>query len=191
MKVIAINGSARKNGNTAILINKVFNELHKEGIETEMIQLAGKIIRGCSACNVCQKKQDEKCANESDIVNEIIQKMKEADGIILGSPVYFSDVTPELKALIDRAGRVGRASGFLYKRKVGSGVIAVRRGGATHALDTINHFLHITQMIVPGASYWNFGVGRDVGDVEHDEEGLQNMQVLGENIAWLMKKINN
>lgn len=190
MKVVAINGSARKDGNTAILIKQVFVELEKEGIETELIQLAGHVIRGCTACNQCQKNKDGHCAIKNDIVNECIDKMAAADGIILGSPTYFADITSELKALIDRSGRVGGANGGLYRRKVGSGVIAVRRGGAIHALDSIQHFLHITQMIVPGASYWNVGIGREIGDVEGDEEGLRNMKVLGENMAWILKKIH-
>jgi multimeric flavodoxin WrbA len=189
MKVLAINGSSRKDGNTALLIQHVFSALKQEGIETEMVQLAGHTIRGCHNCGACLRNKDGRCSITNDPVNDIIAMMREADGIVLGSPVYFSDITPELKALIDRSGRVGRANDLLFKRKVGSGVIAVRRGGATHALDTIYHFLHITQMIVPGAPYWNFGIGRDVGDVEKDDEGVANMKGLGENIAWLLKKL--
>ena len=190
MKVLAINGSARQNGNTALLINHVFSVLKAEGIATELVQLGGHAIRGCGNCNTCIKLKNRRCSISNDPVNDIIAKMIEADGIILGSPVYFTDVTPELKALIDRSGRVASANGILFKRKVGAGVIAVRRGGATHALDTIYHFLHITQMIIPGAPYWNFGIGRDVGDVEKDEEGIANMKGLGENMAWLLKKIH-
>jgi multimeric flavodoxin WrbA len=190
MKVLAINGSARQNGNTALLINHVFSVLQAEDIETELVQLGGHAIRGCGGCNACTQLQNRRCSIPNDPVNNIIAKMAEADGIIFGSPVYFTDVTPELKALIDRSGRVARANGLLFKRKVGAGVIAVRRGGATHALDTIYHFLHITQMIVPGAPYWNFGIGRDVGDVEKDEEGIANMKGLGENIAWLLQKLH-
>jgi multimeric flavodoxin WrbA len=190
MKVLAINGSARQNGNTALLINHVFSALQVEGIETELVQLGGQAIRGCGVCNTCIKLRNRRCSISNDPVNDIIAKMVEADGIILGSPVYFTDVTPELKALIDRSGRVAGANGQLFKRKVGAGVIAVRRGGATHALDTIYHFLHITQMIIPGAPYWNFGIGRDIGDVEKDEEGVANMKGLGENMVWLLKKIN-
>jgi len=190
LKVLGINGSSRKDGNTAILVRHVFDELNKQGIETELVQLAGHTIRGCTACNSCQKTKNNKCGLPDDPVNEIIAKMVEADGIILGSSVYYADVTSELKALIDRSGRVAGANGGLFRRKVGSGVLAVRRGGAIHALDTINHFLHISQMIVPGASYWNFGIGREIGDVEGDAEGLRNMQSLGENIAWLLKKLH-
>ena len=190
MKVLAINGSARRDGNTAILIRRVFSVLEKEGIETELVQLAGEVVRGCTACNRCQTNRDGHCALAGDIVNDIIDKMAAADGIILGSPTYFADITSELKALIDRSGRVGGANGGLYRRKVGAGVIAVRRGGAIHALDTIHHFLHITQMVVPGSCYWNVGIGREIGEVEKDEEGLRTMDVLGENMAWLLKLID-
>ena len=188
MKVIAFNGSARKNGNTAILIREVFSELDAEGIGTEMIQLAGKTIRGCTACGKCYKNQNKKCAVDNDCANECIEKMLEADGIILGSPTYFADVTAEMKALIDRAGYVARANSDMLRRKAGAAVVAVRRAGAIHAFDSINHFFLISQMIVPGSSYWNIGIGRAIGDVEQDEEGLETMRILGRNMAWLLKK---
>ncbi len=189
MKVVAFNGSARKQGNTAILIKYVFSELENEGIETELVELAGKKIQGCTACYKCFDNKDKKCAVKNDIVNDCIEKMVEADGIILGSPTYFADITPEMKALIDRSGFTAMANGFMFKRKIGAGVIAVRRGGAIHAFDTINHFFHINQMIVPGSTYWNIGIGREIGEVDNDKEGIRNMKNLGENIAWLLKKI--
>jgi multimeric flavodoxin WrbA len=188
MKVVAFNGSARKDGNTAILIREVFSELDAEGIETEMVQLAGKTIRGCIACGKCYKNQDKRCAVDNDCANECIGKMIEADGIILASPTYFADVTTETKALIDRAGYVARANSDMLKRKIGAAVVAVRRTGAIHTLDSIHHFFLISQMIVPGSSYWNLGIGRAKGDVQQDEEGLQTMRTLGRNIAWLLKK---
>ncbi|MCE8429147.1 MAG: flavodoxin family protein [Candidatus Methanoperedens sp.] len=189
MKVIAFNGSARKQGNTSILINNVFNELEKEGIETELVELAGKKIQGCIACYKCFERKDRKCAIKNDIVNDCIEKMVVADGIILGSPTYFADITSEMKALIERSGFVAGANGSMFKRKVGAAVIAVRRGGAIHGFDTINHFFLINQMIVPGSSYWNMGMGREIGDVNKDDEGIRNMKNLGENMAWLLKKI--
>ncbi len=189
MKVVAFNGSARKDGNTAILVRRVFAELEKEGIETELVQLAGQTIRGCTACGQCHKNKNQRCAVEGDIVNDCIAKMIAADGIILASPVYFADITAETKALIDRAGYVTRANGDLLRRKVGAAVIAARRAGFIHAFDSINHFFLIGQMIVPGSSYWNMGLGLAKGDVEQDEEGLQTMQTLGQNMAWLLKKI--
>lgn len=189
MKVIAINGSARKDGNTAIIIQTVFAELNKRGIETEMLQTAGKPVRGCIACYACFKNKDRQCSIKDDIVNECITKMSAADGIILGSPVYFTDVTAEMKALMDRAGLVSRANDYLFKYKAGAAVMAVRRGGATHALDTMYHFLHFNQMFLVGATYWNMVFGREIGEVEKDDEGMQNMRVLGENMAWLLAKI--
>lgn len=190
MKVIAFNGSARKQGNTAILINHVFSELEKVGIETELVELAGQKIQGCTACYKCFERKDRKCAVKNDIVNDCIDKMVEADGIILGSPTYFADIASQMKALIERAGFVSGANGSMFKRKVGAAVVAVRRGGAIHTFDSINHFFHINQMIVPSSSYWNVGLGREIGDVNKDDEGIRNMKNLGENMAWLLKKIN-
>ncbi len=189
MKVVAFNGSARKGGNTGILVNAVFGELGKEGIETEMVELAGQKIRGCTACYKCFANKDKRCAVKGDIVNECIEKMLAADGIILASPTYFADVSSELKALIDRAGLVSRANDDMLKRKVGAAVVAVRRAGSIHAFDSINHFFLISQMVIPGSFYWNVGIGLEIGDVEKDEEGLQTMRLLGANMAWLLKKI--
>ena len=189
MKVIAINGSPRREGNTAILIGEVFKVLESHGIETEMIQLGNKPIHGCTACMKCREFQDNKCHIKNDRLNYCIEKLNEADGIIIGSPVYFADVTTEIKALIDVAGYVTRANGFTLKRKLGAAVIAVRRGGALHAFETINNFFLINQMIVPGSSYWNFAIGRNPGDVMNDAEGIQTMQTLGENMAWLLQQI--
>ncbi len=190
MKVIAFNGSARKDGNTAILLKRVLQVLEAEGIETELIQLAGEQIRGCNACRTCYDTKNKRCVIEGDNVNAYIQKMVEADGIILGSPVYFSMMTPELKALIDRAGYVARANGDMLQRKIGAAVVAVRRAGALPTFDAINHFFLISQMIVPGSSYWNVGLGRHKGDVAGDEEAMATMDDLGKNMAWLLKKIN-
>jgi multimeric flavodoxin WrbA len=190
MKVVAVNGSTRKDGNTALLIRRVFEELEREGIETELVQLAGKTIKGCVACYKCQKNKDRRCAVEDDDFNGCFEKMAAADGIILASPTYYADVTASIKALMERAGTVSRVNGNLLRRKVGAAVVAVRRGGAIHAFDTLNHFFFIKEMVVPGASYWNVGIGREPGEVRKDEEGLATMRVLGENMAWLLKKLN-
>ena len=190
MKVVAFNGSARKDGNTAILVRQVLAELEAEGIETELVQLAGQTIRGCTACGKCRENKNQRCVIAGDIVNDCIAKMIEADGIILASPTYFADITAETKALIDRAGYVSRSNGDMFKRKVGAAVVAVRRAGSVHAFDSINHFFLIGQMIVPGSIYWNMALGRAAGDVNQDEEGLKTMQTLGQNMAWLLKKIN-
>lgn len=191
MKVIAFNGSPRKKGNTTMLINRVFDELQKEGIETEFLQLGGKDIKGCLGCMKCFEVQDKTCVTrKDDILNEYFQKMIEADGIIIGSPTYFSNVSSEVKALIDRAGLVSIANGYLLKRKVGAAVVAVRRAGATGVFDAINKLFFINQMIVPGSVYWNLGFGLEKGEVKGDDEGMNTMKVLGENMAWLLKKIN-
>ena len=189
MKVIAFNGSARKDGNTAILLNAVLDEIRKEGIGTELFQLAGKKIQGCIACYKCMKNKDKRCAVTKDIVNECIEKMIEADGILLGSPTYFADVSAGTRALIERAGYVARANDYMFKRKVGAGVIAVRRGGAIHAFNSLTLFFFYQQIINPGSSYWAFGVGRDPGEVLNDAEGMQTMKTLGQNLAWLLKKV--
>jgi len=190
MKVVAFNGSPRKEGNTSVLIKHVLAELEKEGIETEVVQVGGKRIHGCTACGKCYEKMDRKCVNDKDIINECIEKMLEADGIILASPTYFADLTPELKAVIDRAGFVAKANSEMFRHKVGAAVVAVRRAGSIHVFDSINHFFTISQMIIPGSSYWNMGMGLAEGDVEKDEEGIQTMQTLGQNMAWLLKKLN-
>jgi multimeric flavodoxin WrbA len=191
MKVIAFNGSARKGGNTAVLIKAVFEELEKEGIETELIELAGKPIHGCRACEKCFELKSKQCAFKDDSVNGYIEKMLSADGMIFGSPVYFANVTTEIKALIDRAGFVAKANDDMFKRKIGASVVAVRRAGAIHVFNSLNHFFFISQMIVPGSSYWNIGVGLEPGDASKDEEGIETMRELGRNMAWLMKKIKS
>jgi multimeric flavodoxin WrbA len=189
MKVVAFNGSPHKEGNTSILINHVLGELKNEGIATEVVQVGGKKIRGCIACYKCMENRNQRCAVDNDILNECIGRILDADGILLGSPVYFTDVTAEMKALIDRVGMVGTANGYMYKRKVGAAVAAVRRAGGIHTLDTMNHLLTYHQMIVPGSSYWNMGIGMMPGEVEKDEEGIQIMRTLGQNMAWVLKKL--
>ena len=191
MKVIAFNGSPRENGNTTILIQHVLKTLQEEGIETEFIQLGGQLIHGCMACGTCVKLHNKECKITNDNINTYIKKMIEADGIILGSPTYFSMITSELKALIDRAGYVGRANGQLFNHKIGAAVVAVRRAGSMSTFDAINHFFLINGMIVPGSSYWNVGIGLKKGDVEKDEEGIETMETLGKNMAWLLKKTNS
>ena len=190
MKVIAFNGSARKDSNTAILINYVLEELQSEGIETELFQLAGKKLHGCKGCYQCFINQDRNCAFKDDIANECIEKMIEADGVILGSPVYVADVSPEMKALIDRTCMVTKANGGMLKHKAGAGVVAVRRAGSVRTMDSINHLFFITEMIVPGSSYWNMAFGLEKGDVEKDDEGIRTMKDLGANMAWLLKKLH-
>ena len=186
MKVVGFNGSPRKDGNTSILIHHVFHELEKEGIETELVQLAHKRIHGCIACLKCQEKKDQRCAVNDDAANDYIEKITQAQGVVLGSPVYFMDVTPEMKALIDRAGFVSRSNGGMFRNKVGSLVAAVRRAGAMHTLDTMSHFFMSMEMFMVGRA---IGMGRDKGDVEKDGEGLMLAKALGQRMAWLLKKL--
>jgi multimeric flavodoxin WrbA len=190
MKVIAFNGSPRRDGNTATLLAAVLRELESQGIETELVHLIGP-LSGCKACFKCKEKKNGRCIQDKDMINQCIEKMAAADGIIIGSPTHFADLTPETKALIDRAGFVAMANGYMFKRKVGAAVVAVRRAGAIHVFDSINHLFLISQMIIAGASYWNIGRGLEKRDVERDLEGLATMRTLGQNMGWLLKKIAN
>jgi len=189
MKVVAVNGSARKGGNTAQLIEAAFVPLREAGIECELIELAGKDVRGCTACRRCSETKDRQCHGRKDFITELLPKMWDADAILLGSPTYFADVTTEMKAVIDRVGYVSMANGGLLARKVGAGVVAVRRGGGIHVFDSINHLFFISQMIIPGSTYWNLGYGREKGEVQEDAEALRNMAHLGSQIAWLLGKL--
>lgn len=193
MRVVAFNCSPRKKGNTVSMINVVLEQIQREGISTELVQVGKKKIRGCIACYKCREKTDARChaGKEGDILNECLEKMIESDGIIIGSPTYFSNISTEAKALIDRAGMVSRVNGDLLKRKVGAAVIAARRGGAVPAFSAVNYFFLIGQMIVPGSTYWNFGYGLNPGEVEKDEEGIKTMRDLGINMAWLLNKLQD
>jgi multimeric flavodoxin WrbA len=189
LKAIAINGSPRKDGNTEILLRKVLEPLAVAMWDTEYLQVGARPIRGCRACYHCFKTKNSHCSQGDGVFDEIMEKMIAADAIILGSPTYFSDVTSEMKALIDRAGLVAIANGRLFRRKIGAAVVAVRRGGATHAFDTMNHMFLMSGAIVPGSIYWNLGFGLDKGEVSKDDEALRNMADLGQTIAWLGKAI--
>lgn len=185
MKALAINGSPRPGGNTEILLKKVLEPLAAAGWDTEVLRIGGKAVRGCMACMKCVEKKNGRCIIESDPVNEYLVKVYAADAIILGSPTYFADVTSELKALIDRAGFVALANGGAFSGKIGAAVVAVRRGGATHVFNTINHMFLTSSMIVPGSLYWNLEVGTDKSEVSGDAEAMRNMNHLGQTIAWL------
>jgi len=187
MKVVAFNGSPRKDGNTTALIRHVFEELEARGIETELVQLSDKAVKGCIACEKCGHNKDQRCAVTNDDANECIAKMLDADGIILGSPVYFQDVTSEMKALIDRCGYVSRSNGRMFKKKVGAAVASVRRSGAIHTLDTMNHFFLSGEMVLVGRA---IGVGRAKGEVEKDAEGIELATSLGQRMAWVLGKLH-
>ena len=189
MKVLAINGSARKDGNTALLINTVFEELHKEGIETEMVQLSGKVIEPCKACWACGGKKN--CVHKKDLFQEIYEKMIQADGILLGSPVYMANVSANMQAFLERASVVAdmNRSEDLLRHKVGAAVTAARRGGALNTLDAMNHFFMLQNMFLVGSSYWPMAYGRMPGEVKEDQEGIETMKNLGQNMAYLLKAL--
>jgi multimeric flavodoxin WrbA len=189
MKAVAINGSPRKGGNTETLLTKVLGVLESAGWETELIQVGAQKIRGCIACYKCFKNKDLRCSVKDDILNDCMEKLLAADAMIFGSPTYFTDVSAELKALIDRAGLVAFANDRAFLGKIGAAVVAVRRAGGTHVFDTINHMFLMSGMIVPGSTYWNLGIGFEKGDVLKDDEGLINMQYLGATIDWLGKTL--
>ena len=190
MKAVAINGSPRKGGNTEILLRKVLEPLSGAGWDTEFIQLGGKKIRGCTACYRCFDTKDGRCSVKTDVFNDCLEKMLSGQAIILGSPTYFTDVSAEMKALLDRTGLVAIANGGLLRGKIGAAVVAVRRGGGTHAFDTMNHMFLMSGAIIPGSTYWNLGFGLNKGEVADDEEGLRNMEDLGRTIAWLGKAMS-
>ncbi len=189
MHAVAINGSPRKGGNTELLLKEVLGELDDAGWETELVKVGGTAIRGCIACNKCFESKDNQCSNTKDEFNDIYTKMLQADAMILGSPTYFAAVSSDLKALIDRAGYVAYANDHAFSGKMAAAVVAVRRGGAIHAYDTINHMFQMSRMILPGSTYWNMGYGHSEGEVLKDEEGLANMRHLGKSIDWLGKAI--
>jgi len=191
MRVVAISGSPRKQGNTDLLLRTVLEPFIKAGADIEFVELAGHAIRGCTACYICFHKQNGKCVLTKDLVNDCIAKMASADVILLGSPNYFADVTSEMKALIDRCGMVGRANGNLFRRKLGAAVVASGRAGAIHAFDTMNHFFLINQMVIIGSTYWNIGLGQEMGEMADDQDGLEAMRQLGENMLWMLKKLTD
>ena len=188
MKVLGINGSARRNGNTAIMINKAFEELNASGIETELVQLGGSVIQPCKACWACGGKGN--CVHSADNFREIFEKMKSADGIIFGSPVYCANVSANIQAILERAAVVADMNPGLFKHKVGAAVAAARRGGALNTVDAMNHFFLVQDMYVVGSSYWGMAYGRMPSEVEQDSEGMETMISLGRNMAHLLKALN-
>ena len=190
MKVVLFNSSPRKKGNTNHCLNIVIEELEAAGIECEYIWIGMEKLSGCISCYRCLQNQDKKCAQADDKMNEYIAKMLDADGIILGSPTYFADVTTNMKALIERAGLVAKLNGGLLKKKAGAAVVAVRQQGATHVFSSINFFFLIAEMFVVGSSYWNLGIGLNPGDVKNDAEGVGTFKDLGKNMSFLLNKLN-
>lgn len=190
MKVVAFNGSPRNNGNTYHSLKYVVEELEKQDIEVELCHVGDKNLKGCTGCRVCAINKNEKCIID-DEVNEWIQKMKNADGILLGSPVYFSDIGSTMKLFLGRAMFVASSNGFIYRGKVGASLVAVRRSGGVPAFNQLNNYLSYSEMIIPGSNYWNVIYGRAPGEVMRDEEGKQILRVLAKNMSWLLKIIEH
>jgi multimeric flavodoxin WrbA len=191
MKVVAFNGSPNKEGNTFQALTIVAEELKAEGIEVEIVHVGNKVIRGCIACGGCMKNQNEKCVLPDDDVNEWIQKMKNADGILLGSPVHFSSIAGTVKSFLDRAFFVTSVNGSMLHHKVGAAVVAVRRSGGVTTFNQLNNYLNYAEMLMPTSNYWSVIHGMAPGEVQQDGEGKQIMGVLGKNMAWLMKLVEN
>ena len=187
MKVIAINGSPHKEGNTYHALRMVGSKLEENGIDFEILHVGNKNVHGCLACGKCRKTQDGKCSQTTDSLNEWIQLLKEADGIILSSPVYFSGVAGTMKCFLDRLFYVSLSNGNFFRHKVGAAVVAVRRSGGSSTLDTLNHYLTYSEMMLATSSYWTIIHGTVPGDATKDAEGVQTMETLGENMAWLLK----
>jgi multimeric flavodoxin WrbA len=186
MKVLAINGSPRAEGNTRFALDRVCDQLVAAGIDTELVQVGHLALHGCTGCGRCAQNRDQRCALPDDGVNEAVAKMMEADAIVLGSPVYFSGIAGTMKCFLDRAFYVAGANGGLFRHKVGAAVVALRRSGAVATFDQLNHYLHIAEMLVPSSNYWNSLHGAKPGEAAQDGEGVQIMEVLGRNLAWLL-----
>lgn len=187
MKVIAINGSPKKDGNTFQALTMVGNELLNGGIDFEILHIGHKLIHGCRACGKCAVNKDEECSIKSDDVNKWVQQLKQADGIIIGSPVYYSGIAGSMKCFLDRIFYVAGVNGGLFRHKVGASVVALRRTGGSATFDSMNHYLNNSEMIIATANYWNVIHGRNPGEAAQDLEGKQIMRVLGKNMAWLLK----
>lgn len=190
MKVVAFNGSPHKEGNTYHAIKMVAEELENKDIETEIIQVGDKKLRGCLACNKCVKNQDEKCIID-DEVNDWIQKMKEADGMIIGSPVHYAAIAGTMKSFLDRAFYVTGVNGMMLRHKVGAPVVAVRRSGGMPTFNQLSNYLNYSEMMLPTSNYWSVIHGTSPGEVKKDEEGKQIMRILGKNMAYLLQVMKN
>jgi len=190
MRVVAFNGSPRKDGNTFIALNIILDELRNEGIETELFQIGSEHIKGCNACLLCKKTKDGFCAIKSDSLNNALAAIYESEGFLIGSPTYFGSLTPETKAFIDRVGYCSRAAGHPLKRKVAAGIAIARRAGSVNVCHQINDLLCLSQCIIPTSTYWNMGIAREKGEIMEDKEGVETFKILGQNMAWLLKKLH-
>lgn len=185
MKVIIINGSPKANGNTATALREVESALHQEGVQTEFIHIGNKSIHGCLACNRCWSIGE--CVIADDMVNEVAAKLSESDGLLIGSPVYFSSPSGQLISFLDRLFYSNLHTN--WSMKVGAAVAVARRGGTTATFDVLNKYFLKTNMPVVPSQYWNIAHGCEPGEVVQDEEGMQTMRQLGRNMAFLIKSI--
>jgi multimeric flavodoxin WrbA len=190
MKVLGISGSPRRGGNTDLLIHTALAVLAAEGIETDFLSLAERPVKPCLACGGCFQSDDVRCVQADPAFDGVLERFAAADGILIGSPVYFGSATPQTMALLDRVGYVARRHPELLRRKVGAAIAVARRAGQNFTFAQLNFFFLIAQMIVPGSTYWNVAVGREKGEVQNDAEGLETVKTLARNVAWLLKKLN-
>jgi len=190
MKVLGVSGSPRPGGNTDILVKVALDALADEGIQTDFLSLAGQPIKPCVGCGGCRKWDKVGCVQEDPAFEGIIERFMAADGVLIGSPVYFSSATPQTMALLHRVGYVARANDNSFlRRKAGAAIVVGRRAGHNFTFAQINYFFLISEMIVPGSTYWTVAFGREMGEVNNDQEGLDTVRRLAQNMAWLMKKL--
>jgi multimeric flavodoxin WrbA len=187
MKVIAVNGSPNKEGNTYHALKIIEGRLKENNIDMEILHIGNKAVHGCIACGKCRENKDEKCIITDDSVNDCIQIIKAADGLILGAPVHYSGIPGTMKSFLDRIFYVATSNGGLFRQKVAAAAVAVRRSGGSSTLDGLYHFLAYSEMLIATSNYWNIIHGRMPGEVLKDDEGVQTLEVLGGNIAWLLK----
>lgn len=190
MKVLGISGSPRTGGNTELLVQTALQELRAEGLETEYVSLAGRQILPCTACGDCSHVERPLCTLGDAGFEGMVERFQEADGILVGSPVYFGSATPETMALLDRVGLVSLRNGRFLRRKVGAAIAVARRAGQNFTFAQLNYFFLINEMIIPGSTYWNIAIGRDKGEVAKDEEGMQTIRNLAHNMAFLLRKLH-
>ncbi len=189
VRVLAVNGSPREKGNTCLMLQRVCEQLSAAGMEIDWAYLHGAGMAPCAACMICSEIKDGRCHGEDDAANELIDRTRKADVILLGSPVYFGSVTGHIKAYMDRVGFVSKTGDNFLRRKIGAAVVPARRAGQLFTFAELNMWFLINGMIVPGSSYWNVGVGREEGEILKDGEALATLDELGKNIVWLAKRV--
>jgi multimeric flavodoxin WrbA len=189
IKVLALNGSARNDNDLPVLLQYVLTELEREGIQTELVELRMTMIHACLACDECETLRNGQCAQTDDMGNTLIEKMAQADGILFGSPTEEADISPQMKALLERACSVAQANHQMFRHKVGAAVVSVHSAGAIQAFDTLSHFFMVNEMVVPGTSYWNAGIGRQGRTVDSSTDDYATMKTLGKNMAWLLENL--